>query len=788
MDYSALYQRRLLVTGILMALAVPVLYYGGKMSMDGIHTSAVGWLAEDDPARHHYELYTEKFEGGNSVVVSWENCTLDDSRLRKLQQSFDPNTADTSTPDGALVKELVRRVTSGQSLFEKLTGPPLKLSDDRARARLRGTLLGPDGRTTWLNVVLTESGGHRRADTIDLVTRLTQNATGLDRDEFYLAGPPLDALVIDQESQRSVDVFTIPSAILSFALCWWCLRSFRLTVAILTVAGFGQVLALGSLYYFGVQMDAVLIVLPPLVFVLVVSAGIHLTNYYYDQLRAGAGADAPRVALRNGWLPCWMAALTTAIGMGSLYISRIVPISMFGVFAAGCVLATVGLLFLTLPGVMARWPFDAERVRDKAAASTASRQQLSNVSAWICRHAVPIAVVGLSLLVIGFWGLTRVRTSINVRALFAGQSSVVRDFRWMEHHVANLVPLEVVLHFPPESKARLIDRLYIVKKIQDDVAGLDDVGGTMSVANFVPPIPRGGGFQAVAVRAQLGGHLQQHRQELFDSNFLYGDATGEYWRISARVSGLEDIDYQVILGKLRERVEPLVETLGKRAAPGLTANYTGTMPLVYRAQHALLEDMFTSMLLALVLVWVVMCLVLADYSPPVGDNVLRHRAGQVAKAAWLGGLAMVPNVFPIVTVFGVMGLLNIRADIGSTMTACVALGIAVDDTLHFLSWYRRETRRGATPAIAIGQSFQHCGRAMVQTSLVCGLGMLVFGLSDFVPTQRFAWLMFTLLTTALMADLVLLPAILASPLGSLFAVRAESPPSPPAVSGVSGAA
>jgi predicted RND superfamily exporter protein len=172
-----------------------------------------------------------------------------------------------------------------------------------------------------------------------------------------------------------------------------------------------------------------------------------------------------------------------------------------------------------------------------------------------------------------------------------------------------------------------------------------------------------------------------------------------------------------------------------------------------------------------------MCLVLADYSGARGKNRVVHHLTEAAKAVWLGALAMLPNVFPIVVVFGAMGMLGILADIGSAMTACVALGIAVDDTLHFLLWYRRETRRGATPVIAIQHSFQHCGRAMVQTTVVCGFGLLVFSLSGFVPTQRFAWLMLTLLSTALLADLVFLPAILASPLGSLLAAK-NAPPQP----------
>ena len=129
---------------------------------------------------------------------------------------------------------------------------------------------------------------------------------------------------------------------------------------------------------------------------------------------------------------------------------------------------------------------------------------------------------------------------------------------------------------------------------------------------------------------------------------------------------------------------------------------------------------------------------------------------------------MLPNVFPIVVVFGWMGWRQIPIDIGSMMTACVALGIAVDDTLHYLLWYRREIDKGATRADAIRRCFDHCGKAMVQTTLICGLGLLVFSMSSFVPTGRFAWLMLALLTSALVADLIFLPAILASPLGKAF--------------------
>jgi hypothetical protein len=140
----------------------------------------------------------------------------------------------------------------------------------------------------------------------------------------------------------------------------------------------------------------------------------------------------------------------------------------------------------------------------------------------------------------------------------------------------------------------------------------------------------------------------------------------------------------------------------------------------------------------------------------------------VQRSLAAGLLAMLPNMFPTFVLFGTMGWLNQPVDIGSMMTASVALGIAVDGTLHFLNWFRREIGQGRTRRDAVAQCYRHCARAIAQTAFICGLGLLVYSLSGFVPTQRFAWMMCALLTAALVGDLLLLPALLVSPLGRFF--------------------
>jgi hypothetical protein len=173
------------------------------------------------------------------------------------------------------------------------------------------------------------------------------------------------------------------------------------------------------------------------------------------------------------------------------------------------------------------------------------------------------------------------------------------------------------------------------------------------------------------------------------------------------------------------------------------------MPLIQYIQTTILEDLFRSFFTAFVLIAVAIAIVLHNIR--------------------LTLVAMLPNLFPILIIFGGMGWLNIPADIGTVMTASVALGIAVDDTLHFLTSYRRGLQSGADNESAVRLAISQCGRAMLQTTVICAVGMLIFTFSDFVPTFRFGLVMALSLLAALVGDLIFLPALLISPLGRWIA-------------------
>lgn len=228
--------------------------------------------------------------------------------------------------------------------------------------------------------------------------------------------------------------------------------------------------------------------------------------------------------------------------------------------------------------------------------------------------------------------------------------------------------------------------------------------------------------------------------------------------IKANVTNFIDIT-----GFDQDGLEGLSNVLGtsENTEAGFEIVYTGVVPIVYKAQNELLNSLIQSIGLAFVMIAFVMMVMMRNGNLSF-TNFANIRGGMVS---------MIPNVFPVILVFGLMGHIGAALDIGSMMTASVAMGVAVDDTIHFLTWFRKGLNKGLARRGALMLAYQRCGAAMTQTTLIGGLGLSVFALSSFTPTQRFGVLMLTLLAAALLGDLLFLPAILSSPLGKYFASK-----------------
>lgn len=943
---------------MLAAFLVAFIPRGTRKAIETNTNKAEDWLPPTYAESLDLQWFRDHFVGEQFALVSWDGCTLGDTeKLNRLARQLVPSekVLAKASPDSPLRQHAIwyKKVMTGPGELEKLTAKPLSLDYSDAVKRLEGALVGPpqldengeslgnDSRITCLIVHLSEEAtddNKTMRAAIENIVTVAANDCAIDPDTIHMGGPPVDNITIDKEGEATLVRLASLSGIVGIALSYWCFRSLKLTSIVFAVGVLSAGMSLALVFYFGVlvevmalgmssprlgTVDAILMSMPAVVYVLGLSGAIHIVNYYRDARREKGLHDAAESAVRFGWAPCTLAAFTTAVGLGSLYTSDILPIKKFGMFTAIAVMGTVAVLFTILPVFLHRFP-----ISDKLVDRQSGGHGEKHLPQWA--QALFDMIVGRYAWVCLFWlvvmsafayGFTMIGTEVQLLKLLDDDTDLIHDYAWLEDNLGNLVPMEVVLTVPPEKirsadehaekdgrqyRMTMLERLEMMRVIQSRFESMPEISRVLSVATFTPESTDSGfGSADRGVDYEKNKRLEENRDTLLEHDYLRveNDAKPddpeqdqrELWRMSARVAALSDdgegVDYGIFVDHLKDAVDPvllayeqrdkivqelhkhgkqidgaqvyiLYRTDGAKKAPGpqtqeallakllqhsgirpetlpdgkvipdisyfnlalldeyennpkildaaieklsepdalilvsagsdptakqladggllvvdvsdipstdlpastplafsgeprpIRAVYTGMVPVVYKTQRELLKSLFESIMWATVLISVVLMFVL--------------------KSPLAGIISMIPNMFPIVIIFGALGWLDIKVDIGIMMTASVALGVAVDDTIHFLTWFRRGIAMGLDRRGSIMLSYDRCATAMTQTTLIGGLGLAVFATSTFTPTQQFGYLMISMLAAALVGDLLLLPALLMSPLGYFFSLGTKA--------------
>ena len=240
-------------------------------------------------------------------------------------------------------------------------------------------------------------------------------------------------------------------------------------------------------------------------------------------------------------------------------------------------------------------------------------------------------------------------------------------------------------------------------------------------------------------RAILDKKLENQRQTLLNTGYVLDETDFELWRISAFAfsSGKVSMsDYFAAINQAATQFQSESQGIETKISyAGLGARMA---VITQRLGGGLLKSSLTSaILISLVVI--------------------------IALRSWVLGLtAMLPNMFPVLISFGAFGYFNPTLDIGAIMTASIAMGIAVDDTIHFMYWFRKGVNSNLSRENAIQLAIKKSGHAIAATSVICGLGFCVYFFCDFMPIARFGQLLFLMLGAALVGDLFFLPALLRS--------------------------
>lgn len=506
-----------------------------------------------------------------------------------------------------------------------------------------------------------------------------------------------------------------------------------------------EILALGFLAASGQRMNLVLAVLPPLIFVIALATALHLLlrlRQLGGDSRLERAEMVEELFAEKAWAVFW-TGITTAVGFASLALSPVRPVHSLGLWAAiGLLLLTVAA-FISLPVLFASL---GRRRKDETLSLDETRSEHEERSralgrrwaAWSVENRNAVLGTALALMVLALVGLPRLRLESNALRYLAPDHPLRAGIEDLETRGVGVAALEVWVRLDdsgggapaPFVSALEIDRLAdLTGDLEDDpqVLGALSAGDVLRDAlRYVPATP---GSAAVRPQMVLDGLRADDEDREVLAALLAESGRSARATVFVPTLGAEDT------ASLVERVRAAAEA----RFPEGEVVVTGQVPLLLEAQRHLISTLVWSLVVTLLAVAVVLRLLLPSNR--------------------LALLALLPNLWPVAGVFGVMGWFGVPLDIATVMVAAVVLGLAVDDTIHTLGHFRRlAPRHGARRAVV--ETLGVTAPAYLLTGVILLAGFGVCALSDFAPIARFGGLSAVGIALAVLGDLVLLPALL----------------------------
>jgi predicted RND superfamily exporter protein len=729
----------------------------------GVDNNIRIWFEPDDPAMQQYDSFLERFgrDVAISVVIYGDNLFTEEKMekfrdgAQKLKEYSDWYEDAISIGDVYFIWKDAREKFPTHTRRDREDPPIERFRREVIQSDLfRGLLVSKDGRAAALNFTLTEDCNHyHRPAAFAMAKRVAEEIAGSG--SFDLVGQPVHGNELDQLSLRVKKLYIAVIGV-AFIMMIVLFRSVGLAFyGILAVISTLSILQT-YIYLRGVDLNVVTAATATLVIVVSVANCVHLVTEFRQELAQGEEPlEALRLAAKHVYWPCLLNAITTSLGFLSLMSSGMIPVKNLGEFAAvGVVLAFVICLSVIIAG--------ASLFRNQIARSVALRPpkpeeteffyQVAHYEYEFRREIVYGAVV---IAGIAIWSILHLRIETNPLEFFPETSAFSQAHRRVEKEFTGLSPFSIEV--TGKSDMLGLENLRTLELLQDFIAHdpelKERIVRSTSAADMIKEVNRlvrgGGEFMAFIpsdpeiLKKVLEG-MPDRLRNVMEKNFLADE--NRTARVSVRAKTLSSSEYSSILDRLNEWIE-------KNLRGDYTAKITGVVPLVNNAQNSILTSQLQSFGIADSVIFIVYLLLLRN---PLA-----------------AALVMFANLVPIFVTMGSMYWFDIPLNASTIMIASAAIGITVDDSIHFLHRYSHELKRLHTRRRALRSTLRSIGRAIAVNCVVNGIGFSVLFFSAFMPTIYFGGLLGLAMVTAAIGLLVILPAYIL-----VFKVAGKETPTP----------
>ncbi len=762
-----LYKNPIKTLIVIFLITGTVSYLISHLTMD---TSAEGMLYKDDPIRIAYNQFRDQFGSDANIIIAVHPPEVFNENFLKKLKSFHSDLKK-EIPYVKEINSLINaRCTRGEGdvlIIEKLLSQWPANSTDLGLLKEKvmnnplfiNNFISEDGRVTALIIELAAKAGKKEenknktsvepsyisakenTEIVKILTKLVEQYQGDDFQIFYSGGP----VVEDRFNYYTmIDTFLqmIPCSLVIIIFPWFLFRRFSGVILPYTVIMPALFCVFGLMALFNIPFSLISGTLPPFVIAVGTGDSIHFLTIFYRNFDKGKSKeDAVAIALKHTGSAIVLTSLTTAAGLLSFSFAELASIAHFGIFAAvGVILALLFTIFM-LPPLLALFPLKIKA--DEKKESNFLDGPLLFFAKLSTGHPVKIIIIAILIFIISCVMLLDVRFSHFPLSWFPDDTTVVKDTFFIDDKLKGTVPLEIIIDTKKEGGVYNPELLNSIEKFSNEIRKNDNpdiyIGKVFSINDIIKEINsalHGSDPNYYTIPQDSKAVAQQFL--LFEMNGSDDlervvDSTFSKTRITIKTTWVDAVVFDKYIIDLNKRLKEFFPN-------EVDITVTGLMSLIARTFPATLNSMTKSYVIAFIAISIMMVFL-------VGDSKI-------------GLLAMFPNLLPIAIVMGIMTFFKFPLDMNTIMIGSIALGVVVDDTVHYIYNFRKYYEQTGDAIYSVTETFLGCGRAMLITTLILSCvyaGCLLWNMQN---VKRFGGFVSLVIFLALLSDFIVLPAIL----------------------------
>jgi predicted RND superfamily exporter protein len=618
-----------------------------------------------------------------------------------------------------------------------------KYANDRLRIQkskeYAGTLFSKDLNSICIVVHNTQIITKKASD--ELLNDIENLIKKYDFDSVHYAGKIRGQKTYLTKMKTELIVFLSISMLLIVLFLTISFKSiFGIIVPIATVF-ISIVWVLGVMQFTGKSLDVMTTLLPTILFVVGMSDAVHIINKYTEELRNGKPKlEAVKLTFKEVGLATLLTSVTTAVGFITLMMLGIKPIQEFGLYTALGVLIAFIVAITFLPALLSL--IKKPKIANKPHHLVFWKRILSEVFLLTMRHPKKIILFSLGFTTLAFIGLFQLKIDYHLLEDLSEKDPLQQDFRFFENQYAGIRPFEMTINIK-DKKSSVFDYevMQEMSKTQDYLQQQYGVGYIFSPVSIVKLLNK----------ALHSGNNNYYK---IPSN------SETYTKVLKKLNhpSLKKSLKKIVRSDNKQcRFTGKMDDVGSKKANELNANFetyfnksintsviqykmTGTALLVDKNNEFLAINMITGLGIAFLLIAIVIGLLFRSFKMAI--------------------ISLIPNFIPLIIIGGIMGYFGHAINMSTSIIFTIAFGIAVDDTIHFLSKFKIEQQKEIPFLYAIKRTYLSTGKAIILTTLILCGGFLSLIFSDFKSTYLIGIYVSITLFIAVITDLFLLPVLL----------------------------